>query len=312
MEHNFFVVGENRVLAFLLNNIKYILWFLIIIIAALSGVIAFLHYTGIQNQEQFKLQIDQEKTRSNSLISKLKKSSQQDSEWEQQILSQSSKQKKLKEQQESLIDRQGKELSEIKSILDQREQVVQQFQLEKTSTQIQINNLQLKVRSLQQQLLSAQASLTESKTENENVQTKISELETVISKVEQKNKKIKQKASSPVTAVKKRNPLIIDDPTITVEKLKITAKGTRVSVSYNLTNKSKKLQRGRTGMHLSSKKNLENEIQFRRQTSIPYKIKRYRVISRKFTKVKPGSFIRILIWNEKKELIFDEAHPIKR
>jgi len=151
MEHNFFVVGENRGLAFLLNNIKYILWFLIIIIAALSGVIAFLHYTGIQNQEQFKLQIDQEKTRSNSLISKLKKSSQQDSEWEQQILSQSSKQKKLKEQQESLIDRQGKELSEIKSILDQREQVVQQFQLEKTSTQIQINNLQLKVRSLQQQ-----------------------------------------------------------------------------------------------------------------------------------------------------------------
>jgi len=312
MEHNFFVVGENRVLAFLLNNIKYILWFLIIIIAALSGVIAFLHYTGIQNQERFKLQIDQEKTRSNSLISKLKKSSQQDSEWEQQILSQSSKQKKLKKQQESLIDRQGKELSEIKSILDQREQVVQQFQLEKTSSQIQINNLQLKVRSLQQQLLSTQASLTESKTETENVQTKISELETIINKVEQKNKKIKQKASSPVTAVKKRKPLIIDDPTITVEKLKITAKGTRVSVSYNLTNKSKKLQRGRTGMHLSSKKNLENEIQFRRQTSIPYKIKRYRVISRKFTKVKPGTFIRILIWNEKKELIFDEAHPIKR
>jgi len=312
MEHNFFVVGENRVLAFLLNNIKYILWFLIIIIAALSGVIAFLHYTGIQNQEQFKLQIDQEKTRSNSLISKLKKSSQQDSEWEQQILSQSSKQKKLKEQQESLIDRQGKELSEIKSILDQREQVVQQFQLEKTSTQIQINNLQLKVRSLQQQLLSTQASLTESKTENENVQTKILELQNGISKVEQKNKKIKQKASSPVTAVKKRKHLIIDDPTITVEKLKITARGTRVSVSYNLTNKSKKLQRGRTGMHLSSKKNLENEIQFSRQTSIPYKIKRYRVISRKFTKVKPGTFIRILIWNEKKELIFDEAHPIKR
>ena len=312
MEHNFFVVGENRGLAFLLNNIKYILWFLIIIIAALSGVIAFLHYTGIQNQEQFKLQIDQEKTRSNSLISKLKKSSQQDSEWEQQILSQSSKQNKLKEQQESLIDRQGKELSEIKSILDQREQVVQQFQLEKTSTQIQINNLQLKVRSLQQQLISAQASLTESKTENEDVQTKISELETVINKVEQKNKKIRQKASSPVTAVKKRKPLIIDNPTITVEKLKITAKGTRVSVSYNLTNKSKTLQRGRTGMHLSSEKNLEIEIPFRRQTSIPFKIKRYRVISRKFTKVKPGTFIRILIWNEKKELIFDEAHPIKR
>ena len=312
MEHNFYVVGENRGLAFLLNNIKYILWFLIIIIAALSGVIAFLHYTGIQNQEQFKLQIDQEKTRSNSLISKLKKSSQQDSDWEQQILSQSSKQMKLKEQQESLIDRQGKELSEIKSILDQREQVVQQFQLEKKSTQVQINNLQLKVRSLKQQRLSEQASLTESKTENENVQTKISELKAVISKLEQNNKKIKQKSSSPVSAVKKRKPLIIDNPIITVEKLKIIAKGNRVSVSYSLTNKSKDLQRGRTGMYLSSKKNLENDIAFRRQTSIPYKIKRYRVISRKFTKVKPGTFIRILIWNEKNKLIFDEAHPIKR
>jgi hypothetical protein len=312
MEHNFFVVGENRVLAFLLNNIKYILWFLIIIIAALSGVIAFLHYTGIQNQEQFKLQIDQEKTRSNSLISKLKKSSQQDSEWELQILSQSSKQKKLKEQQESLIYQQGKELSEIKSILGQREQVVQQFQLEKKSTQVQINNLQLKVRSLKQQRLSEQASLTESKTENKNVQTKISELKAVISKLEQKNKKIKQKSSSPVSAVKKRKPLIIDNPIITVEKLKIASKGTRVSVSYSLTNKSKDLQRGRTGMYLSSKKNLENDIAFRRQTSIPYKIKRYRVISRKFTKVKPGTFIRILIWNEKNKLIFDEAHPIKR
>ena len=138
------------------------------------------------------------------------------------------------------------------------------------------------------------------------------ELEALISKVEQKNKKIKQKASSPVTVVKKRKHLKIDNPTITVEKLKIIARGTRVSVSYNLTNKTKKLQRGRTGMHLSSEKNLENEIPFRRQTSIPYKIKRYRVISRKFTKVKPGTFIRILIWNEKKELIFDEAHPIKR
>ena len=113
-------------------------------------------------------------------------------------------------------------------------------------------------------------------------------------------------------AVKKQKSQSTVKPTATVEKLKITARGTRVSVSYNLTNKSQKLQRGRTGMHLSSAKNLGNVIPFRRQTSIPYKIKRYRVISRKFTKVKPGTFIRILIWNEKKELIFDEAHPIKR
>ena len=108
-------------------------------------------------------------------------------------------------------------------------------------------------------------------TAREDLTKKISELETIISKFEQKNKKIKQKASSRVTAVKKRKYLKIDNPTITVEKLKIIARGTRVSVSYNLTNKTKKLQRGRTGMHLSSEKNLNNKIRFRRQTSIPYK-----------------------------------------
>jgi len=311
MEHNFFVVGENRGLSFLLNNIKFVIWSLILIIGGLSGVIAFQHYTSIQNQEKFKLQIDQEKTRSNSLISKLKKSSQQDSDWEKQVFTQSSKQKKLNEQQKSLINQQGKELSEMKSILEQREQVVQQFQLEKTSTQVQINNLQLKVSSLQQQLISAQASLTESKTENENVKAKISELKKEINKLKQKVKKRKQKASSTVAKAKKQKSGTTKNPVLTVEKLKITKKGTNVSVSYNLTNQTKKLQLGRTGMFLSSKKNLKNKVPFRRQTSIPFKIKRYRVISRKFTKVKPGTFIRILIWNKKNKLMYDKAYPTK-
>ena len=310
MEHNFFVVGDNRGLSFLLHNIKFFIWFLILIIGGLSGVIAFQHYTAIQVKEKFKLQIDQEKNRSNSLILKLKKSSQQDSDWEKKVFSQSSKQKKLNEQQKSLIERQNNELSEMKSILEQREQVVQQFQLEKSSTQVQINNLQVKVSSLQQQLLSAQASITESKTENENIQEKNIELKKEISSLKQ-NKKRKQKTSSSVVAVKKQKNKKTKKPVLTVEKLKITVKGTKVSVSYNLTNQTKKLQLGRTGMFLSSKKNLKNKVPFRRQTSIPFKIKRYRVISRKFTKVKPGTFIRILIWNKKNQLMYDEAYPTK-
>jgi len=64
-------------------------------------------------------------------------------------------------------------------------------------------------------------------------------------------------------------------------------------------------------MYLSSKKNLEKDIPFRLDSSIPYRIKRYRIISRQFSKVKPGSFVRILIWNDKKELIIDNAYPIK-
>ena len=309
METNFFVVGDNRGTAFFLRNIKFFVWLLLTIIFALSIASAYLYFTLQLDQELLAVRIEQEKTRSDNLIEKLKQTGQQDSEWEQQVLSQSSQQKKLNEQQASLLESQRNEINELNSILKQREQVVRQFQLEKTSTQEQINNLQLKVRSLQQQLLNAQASLTESIAENEIVLAKITELEAEKNKLELKvNKRVRAKAIAPV---KKQNSKISANSGITVEKLKINrVKGT-VSVSYNLTNKSNRLQLGRTGMYLSSKKNLEKDIPFRLESSIPYKIKRYRIISRKFSKVKPGSFVRILIWNNKKELIIDNAYSIK-
>ena len=309
METNFFVVGDNRGTAFFLRNIKFFVWLLFTIIFVLSIASAYLYYTRELDQELLAVRIDQEQTRSENLIKKLKQTGQQDSEWEQQVLSQSSQQKKLNEQQASLLERQRNEINELNSILTQREQVVRQFQLEKTSTQEQINNLQLKVRSLQQQLLNAQASLTESIAENEIVLAKKTELEAEKNKLELKiNKRVRAKAIAPV---KKQNSKISANSVITVEKLKINRKNGTVSVSYNLTNKSNRLQLGRTGMYLSSKKNLEKDIPFRLESSIPYRIKRYRIISRKFSKVKPGSFVRILIWNNKKELIIDNAYSIK-
>jgi hypothetical protein len=309
METNFFVVGDNRGTAFFLKNIKFFVWLLLTIIFALSIATAYLYFTLQLDQELLAVRIEQEKTRGDNLIEKLKQTGQQDSEWEQQVLSQSSQQKKLNEQQASLLERQRNEINELNSILTQREQVVRQFQLEKTSTQEQINNLQLKVRSLQQQLLNSQASLTESIAENEIVLAKKTELEAEKNKLELKiNKRVRAKAIAPV---KKQNSKISANSVITVEKLKINRKNGTVSVSYNLTNKSNRLQLGRTGMYLSSKKNLEKDIPFRLESSIPYRIKRYRIISRKFSKVKPGSFVRILIWNNKKELIIDNAYSIK-
>ncbi len=309
METNFFVVGDNRGTAFFLKNIKFFVWLLLTIIFALSIATAYLYFTLQLDQELLAVRIEQEKTRGDNLIEKLKQTGQQDSEWEQQVLSQSSQQKKLNEQQASLLERQRNEINELNSILTQREQVVRQFQLEKTSTQEQINNLQLKVRSLQQQLLNSQASLTESIAENEIVLAKKTELEAEKNKLELKiNKRVRAKAIAPV---KKQNSKISANSVITVEKLKINRKNSTVSVSYNLTNKSNRLQLGRTGMYLSSKKNLEKDIPFRLESSIPYRIKRYRIISRKFSKVKPGSFVRILIWNNKKELIIDNAYSIK-
>jgi chromosome segregation ATPase len=226
------------------------------------------------------------------------------------VLSQSSQNKKLNEQQAALLERQRNELNELNSILKQREQVVRQFQLEKTSSQEQINNLQLKVRSLQQQLLSAQASLTESIAENEIVQAKITELDAEKNKLELKLKKPTQVAAI-IAPVKKQKTKIRVNSAISVEKLKINRNNSTVSINYNLTNNSNRLQLGRTGMYLSSKKNLEKDIQFRLENSTPFRIKRYRIISRNFSKVKTGSFVRILIWNDKKELIIDNAYPIK-
>tara|TARA_B110000240_G_scaffold136480_1_gene151277 strand:- start:46 stop:978 length:933 start_codon:yes stop_codon:yes gene_type:complete len=310
METNFYVVGDNRGTAFFLRNIKFFIWLLLSIIFALSITIAYLYFTRELDQELLTVRIQREKIRSENLVNKLKKTGQQDSDWEQQVLSQSSQNKKLNEQQAALLERQRNELNELNSILKQREQVVRQFQLEKTSSQEQINNLQLKVRSLQQQLLSAQASLTESIAENEIVQAKITELDAEKNKLELKLKKPKQVAAI-IAPVKKQKTKIRVNSDISVEKLKINRNNSTVSINYNLTNNSNRLQLGRTGMYLSSKKNLEKDIQFRLENSTPFRIKRYRIISRNFSKVKTGSFVRILIWNDKKELIIDNAYPIK-
>lgn len=310
METNFYVVGDNRGTAFFLRNIKFFIWLLLSIIFALSITIAYLYFTRELDQELLTVRIQREKTRSENLVNKLKQTGQQDSDWEQQVLSQSSQNKKLNEQQAALLERQRNELNELNSILKQREQVVRQFQLEKTSSQEQINNLQLKVRSLQQQLLSAQASLTESIAENEIVQAKITELDAEKNKLELKLKKPTQVAAT-IAPVKKQKTKISVNSAISVEKLKINRNNSTVSINYNLTNNSNRLQLGRTGMYLSSKKNLEKDIQFRLENSTPFRIKRYRIISRNFSKVKAGSFVRILIWNDKKELIIDNAYPIK-
>ena len=310
METNFYVVGDNRGTAFFLRNIKFFIWLLLAIIFALSITIAYLYFTREFDQELLTVRIQREKTRSESLVNKLKQTGQQDSDWEQQVLSQSSQNKKLNEQQAALLERQRNELNELNSILKQREQVVRQFQLEKTSSQEQINNLQLKVRSLQQQLLSAQTSLTESIAENEIVQAKITELDAEKNKLELKLKKPTQVAAT-IAPVKIQKSQISDNSAISVKKLKINRKNSTVSINYNLTNNSNRLQLGRTGMYLSSKKNLEKDIQFRLENSTPFRIKRYRIISRNFSKVKAGSFVRILIWNDKKELIIDNAYPIK-
>ena len=150
--------------------------------------------------------------------------------------------------------------------------------------------------------------MTESKAENEIILAQKTELEADKNNLEQKLKK-RSKTTTKIEPVKKLSSNI-NNRDISVEKLKINNSNGTVSVSYNLTNNSKKLQQGRTGMYLSSKKNLEKDIPFRLENSIPYRINRYRIISRNFTQIKPGSFVRILIWNNKKELIIDNAYAI--
>ena len=307
MEPNFYVVGDNKITSFFLRNFKLIIILLILIVISLSATIAYLKYIHFKDLEIMNGHLERIRSRSTSLVEKLKETGQRDSKWEQQVLSQSSKQKKLNEQQASLIEKQAEEISELKSILKQREQVVQQFQNEKTSTQDQINNLQLRIRSLEQQLRSTEVSLTESRTENENVTAKIGELENEIRKFELKEKQRSEKDASSVKMLKSKS---IANPPVIVERLKIDTSGGKINVSFYLTNKSKKLEIGRTGMFLSSSNNLDKNISLSINNSIPYKIRRYRVIRRTFTKVKPGTLLRILIWNAKNQPIVDEAYPI--
>ena len=222
MDPNFYVVGDNKVTSFFLRNFKFLIILLILIIIGLSATITYLKYIHIKDLEILNKHLERVKSRSTSLVEKLRETGQRDSKWEQQVFSQSSKQKKLNEQQASLIEKQAEELSELKSILQQREQVVQQFQSEKTSTQDQINNLQLRIRSLEKQLRSTEVSLTESKTENENVRAKIDELENEIRKFELKEKTRYKQAAASVKMLKSKS---IAKPPVIVERLKIDTSG---------------------------------------------------------------------------------------
>ena len=111
MEPNFYVVGDNRITSFFLRNFKFIIILLILIVIGLSVAIAYLKYTHIKDLEILSGHVEQEKSKSAILVEKLKGTGQRDSKWEQQVLSQSSKQKKLNEQQASLIERQAEEIS---------------------------------------------------------------------------------------------------------------------------------------------------------------------------------------------------------
>ena len=94
MEPNFYVVGENKITSFFLRNFKFIIILLILIIICLSAAIAYLKYTHIKDLEIMNNNLERVKSRSTSLVEKLKENGHRDSKWEQQVLSQSSKQKK--------------------------------------------------------------------------------------------------------------------------------------------------------------------------------------------------------------------------
>ena len=81
METNFYVVGDNRGTEFFLRNIKFFLWLLLSIIFALSIVVIYQFFSRQLDKELLAERIQQEKTLSENLIAKLKKTGQQDAEW---------------------------------------------------------------------------------------------------------------------------------------------------------------------------------------------------------------------------------------
>ena len=83
----------------------------------MSATIAYLKYIHIKDLEILNENLERVKSRSTSLVEKLRETGQRDSNWEQQVFSQSSKQKKLNEQQASLIEKQAEEISELKDAM---------------------------------------------------------------------------------------------------------------------------------------------------------------------------------------------------
>lgn len=281
LETTIYVVGAKRRWALRGRVLRRVITFIVIILLGLALTITYLVYSHQKVVSNLQEQFDQEALKSAKLQALLVDRNTQEALAPEV---QSPEEKSLTDQQAELIERQKRQLQELRDSLRQRELVVQQLEIEKRSSQGQIDDLQEQLRETETALRQVEAEVEDLRDQN--------------------------LAESGAPPQPERNSEVSSDKMLLVEALKMNLRDSVLSLRFNLTNNTGEIQQGRVGVLLVGKDQLSEELEYNPARSIPFRIRRFRVISKEYQVNSPDQYVRIVAWNDDQKMIMDENFPV--
>jgi hypothetical protein len=277
LETTIYVVGAKRRWAIRGRVLQHSIVLVLLVLLGLVAGIAFLRYSHEKQTVLLQDQLEQEVLKSSKLQALLVERTTREALPEEQT----AEERRLTEQQAELIERQKRQLQELRDALRQRELVVQQLEVEKRSAQTQIEELQEQLRETELAMRQVEAEVEELRDQNMEATTPLPNPEADTS-----------------------------DRILLVEGLQMKVSGGQLSLKFNLTNNTGEIQQGRVGVMLLPKDALESPVEFSPAKTIPFRIRRFRVISRDYPFKDPNLFVRIVAWNSSREKVMDENFPV--
>ena len=169
--------------------------------------------------------------------------------------------------------------------------MVQQLQVEKHSSQLQIDTLQQRLHE-SKQILSV-------------TQTDRKQLEEQLTVLNQSQSEAKEAA--PKTEIATNSAASI---TVSVEQLKMKFDGKTLTINFRLTNITEEQQAGRVGVTLSRPGNENTPVVYGSFRTTPFRIRRFRMITKNLRVKSPDSIVRIVAWNAERSLVMDQTYPL--
>ncbi len=281
LETTIYVVGAKRRWALRGRVLRRVITFIVIVLLSLALTITYQVYSHRKEVATLQEQFEQESLKSAKLQALLVDRNTQEALAPE---TQSPEEKTLTDQQAELIERQKRQLQELRDSLRQRELVVQQLEIEKRSSQGQIDDLQEQLRETETALRQVEAEVEDLRDQN--------------------------LAQSGVSPEPERNSTASPDKLLLVEALKMNLRDSVLSLRFNLTNNTGEIQQGRVGVLVVPQDQLTNELEYNPARSIPFRIRRFRVISKEYQVNEPNQYVRIVAWNDDQKMVMDENFPI--
>ena len=283
-----YIVGTKRTLQLQESQVRRIIYTLVTLFLVLAAVIGGQYWFFQQEQMRLDELYQRESLKNRKLQALLL---EQRSESRESALALTEQEREESRQQAMLIEQQKRKLQELRSVLEQREKVVQQLQVEKHSSQLQIDTLQQRLHESNQILSVTQADRKQ--------------LEEQLTVLNQSQSEAKEAA--PKTEIATNSAASI---TVSVEQLKMKFDGKTLTINFRLTNITEEQQAGRVGVTLSRPGNENTPVVYGSFRTTPFRIRRFRMITKNLRVKFPDSIVRIVAWNAERSLVMDQTYPL--